>query len=328
LYPFNLEDPNAKRYHTWSQHLKSQFGEKVFKVALDGGFSCPNRDGTIGEGGCSFCSESGSGDFAQSHLDPLPIQLKKGIDLEHKKWPNSSKYLAYFQNFSNTYAPVEVLRERYEQVLHEEGVVGIMIATRPDCLPPETIDYLAELSKQHYLWVELGLQTIHDDTGRLINRGYTYDTYLRAVEALRKHDIRVCTHMINGLPGETRERMLESMERVLLDSDIQGIKLHLLHLMQNTAMVQDYEAGRLQFLEKDDYVSLVCDQLELIPPEIVIHRLTGDAPRRSLIGPLWSLHKWEVLNSIDAELKRRGSCQGMRDIRKRKRTFYAATTPP
>ncbi len=317
MYPFNLEDPNAKRYHTWSQHLKSHFGEKVFKVALDGGFSCPNRDGSIGTGGCTFCSESGSGDFAQSHLDPLPIQLKKGIELEHKKWPNSTKYLAYFQNFTNTYAPVEVLRERYEQVLHEEGVVGIMIATRPDCLPPETIAYLAELNKSHYLWVELGLQTIHEDTGRRINRGYTYDTYLKAVEALRKHGIRVCTHMINGLPGESRDRMMESMARVLLDSDIQGIKIHLLHLMQNTALVQDYDAGRLEFLEKDEYVGLVCDQLELIPPEIVIHRLTGDAPRRSLIGPLWSLRKWEVLNSIDAELRRRGSCQGVHDIRKR-----------
>jgi hypothetical protein len=312
-----LEDPNAKRYHTWSQHLKSHFGEKVFKVALDGGFSCPNRDGSIGTGGCTFCSESGSGDFAQSHLDPLPIQLKKGIELEHKKWPNSTKYLAYFQNFTNTYAPVEVLCERYEQVLHEEGVVGVMIATRPDCLPPETIAYLAELNKSHYLWVELGLQTIHEDTGRRINRGYTYDTYLKAVEALRKHGIRVCTHMINGLPGESRDRMMESMARVLLDSDIQGIKIHLLHLMQNTALVQDYDAGRLEFLEKDEYVGLVCDQLELIPPEIVIHRLTGDAPRRSLIGPLWSLRKWEVLNSIDAELRRRGSCQGVHDIRKR-----------
>lgn len=316
MYPFNLEDPNAKRYHTWSQHLKSQFGEKVFKVALDGGFSCPNRDGSVGTGGCTFCSESGSGDFAQSHLDPLPIQLKKGIELEHKKWPNSRKYLAYFQNFTNTYAPVEVLKNRYEQVLHEEGVVGIMIATRPDCLPPETIAYLAELNKSHYLWVELGLQTIHNDTGERINRGYSYDTYLKAVEALRKHGIRVCTHLINGLPGESRDRMMESMARVLLDSDIQGIKLHLLHLMQNTALVQDYEAGRLQFLEKDEYVDLVCDQLELIPPEIVIHRLTGDAPRKSLIGPLWSLRKWEVLNSIDAELRRRGSYQGMRDIRK------------
>lgn len=317
MYPFNLEDPNAKRYHTWSQHLKSQFGEKVFKVALDGGFSCPNRDGSVGTGGCTFCSESGSGDFAQSHLDPLPVQLKKGIELEHKKWPNSRKYLAYFQNFTNTYAPVEVLKSRYQQVLHEEGVVGIMIATRPDCLPPETIAYLAELNKSHYLWVELGLQTIHDDTGERINRGYSYDTYLKAVEALRKHGIRVCTHLINGLPGESRDRMMESMARVLLDSDIQGIKLHLLHLMQNTALVKDYEAGRLQFLEKDEYVDLVCDQLELIPPEIVIHRLTGDAPRKSLIGPLWSLRKWEVLNSIDAELRRRGSYQGIRDIRKR-----------
>ena len=314
---FNLEDPNAKRYHTWNQHLKDQFGEKVFKVALDGGFSCPNRDGRTGGGGCTFCSESGSGDFAQSALDPLPVQLRKGIAQQHKKWPQARKYLAYFQNFTNTYAPVDVLRSRYEQVLNEPGVVGLMIGTRADCLPPETIEYLAELSQRHYLWVELGLQTIHESTSRLINRGHTYEIYLKAVEALRRHDIQICTHLINGLPGEDHAMMMESLERVLLDSDIQGIKLHLLHLMENTAMVQDYEAGRLCFLEKDEYVNLICDQLEIIPQDIVIHRLTGDAPRKSLIGPLWSLKKWEVLNSIDDELKRRGTYQGIYDIRKR-----------
>ena len=317
MFQFDLNDLNAKRYHTWNGHLKSHFGEKVFKVALDAGFSCPNRDGSLGYGGCTFCSESGSGDFAQNVLDPLPIQLKKGIDQQRKKWPHANKCLAYFQNFSNTYAPVEVLKERYEQVLHEEGVVGLMIATRPDCLPPETVAYLGELSRRCYLWVELGLQTVHDETGRLINRGYAYDTYLRAVEALRRQNIQVCTHMINGLPGESREKMLESMERVLLDADIQGIKIHLLHLMQNTAMVRDYENGLLRLMEKDEYVRLVVDQLELIPPEIVIHRLTGDAPRHALIGPMWSLKKWEVLNSIDDELRRRDSWQGKFDIRKR-----------
>lgn len=313
---FNLEDPNAKRYHTWNQHLKNHFGEKVFKVALDGGFSCPNRDGRTGGGGCTFCSEAGSGDFAQSALDPLPLQLQKGIAQQHKKWPQAKKYLAYFQNFTNTYAPVDVLRSRYEQVLNEPGVVGLMIGTRADCLPPETIQYLAELNQRHYLWVELGLQTIHESTSRLINRGHSYDTYLKAVEALRRHNIQICTHLINGLPGEDHAMMMESLERVLLDSDIQGIKLHLLHLMENTAMVRDYEAGRLRFLEKDDYVSLICDQLEIIPQEIVIHRLTGDAPRKSLIGPTWSLKKWEVLNSIDDALRRRGTYQGIYDVRR------------
>jgi hypothetical protein len=310
-----LDCHSEKRYHTWNHHLKAHFGEKVFKVALDGGFYCPNRDGTVAFGGCTFCSEVGSGDFAQSGADPLPVQLEKGMEVMRKKWPKAKSCLAYFQNFSNTYAPVDILRQRYEQVLHEEGVVGIMIATRPDCLPPETIEYLAELNQKHYLWVELGLQTVHETTSRVINRGYPYETYLRAVEDLRRHNISVCTHLINGLPGETHEMMMDSTKRTLLDSDIQGIKIHLLHLMKNTPLVEDYEAGRLTFMEKEAYVQLVCDQLEIIPPEIVIHRLTGDAPRRTLIGPLWSLRKWEVLNAIDAELIRRDSYQGKFRIR-------------
>ncbi|MDE1547812.1 TIGR01212 family radical SAM protein [Jeotgalibaca caeni] len=304
-----------KRYHTWNEHLKETFGEKVFKVALDGGFDCPNRDGTVAHGGCTFCTVSGSGEFAQSRVDPLPIQMRKGIDVMHQKWPNTKKYIAYFQNFTNTHAPVDVLRHRYEQVVNEEGVVGIMIATRPDCLPDETIEYLSELNKRMYMWVELGLQTTHEETSIKINRAHSYETYLEAVAKLRAHGIRVCTHLINGLPGETYEMMLENVERMVLDSDIQGVKLHLLHLMKNTKMVRDYAQGRLQFLEMDTYVNLICDQLEMIPKEMVIHRLTGDAPRDSLIGPEWSLRKWEVLNAIDAEMEKRGSFQGMRDVR-------------
>lgn len=306
----------GKRYYTLNRHLKDYFGEKVFKVALDGGFDCPNRDGTVAYGGCTFCSVSGSGDFAQSRLDPLPVQLRKGIDMMHKKWPNTTKYIAYFQNFTNTHAPVETLRHRYEQVVNEDGVVGIMIATRPDCLPDETIEYLAELNERYYMWVELGLQTIHEKTSQVINRAHDYQTYLDAVEKLRKYNIRVCTHLIDGLPGETNEMMLESLERMILDSDIQGIKIHLLHLMKNTKMIRDYYEGPLRFLEKDEYVQLVCDQIERIPKEIVIHRLTGDAPRDTLIGPMWSLKKWEVLNAVDDELKRRDTYQGAKDIRK------------
>lgn len=306
---------DQKRYYTWNQHLKEHFGEKVFKVSIDGGFNCPNRDGTVAHGGCTFCSQSGSGDFAQSRVYPLPIQLRKGIDQMHKKWPQVTKYIAYFQNFTNTHAPVEVLRHRFEQVVEEPGVVGIMIATRPDCLPPETVEYLAELNERYYMWVELGLQTIHDKTSQMINRAHDYDCYLEGVAKLRTHNIPVCTHLINGLPGEDYDMMMTSVQRVFQDSDIQGIKIHLLHLMRKTKMMQDYKAGRLRLLEMDEYVQLVCDQLEIIPKDIIIHRLTGDAPRDTLVGPMWSLKKWEVLNAIDAELERRQSYQGIRAVR-------------
>ncbi|SEQ44979.1 hypothetical protein SAMN04488558_11129 [Ignavigranum ruoffiae] len=306
---------SQKRYTTWNQHLRETFGEKVFKVSLDGGFNCPNRDGTVAHGGCTFCSASGSGDFAQPRIVPLPLQLNLGIQQMHKKWPHVHKYIAYFQNFTNTHAPVDVLRFRFEQVVNEPGVVGIMIATRPDCLPPETVEYLAELNQRYYMWVELGLQTVHDQTSQLINRAHDYQCYLEGVEKLRAHQIPVCTHIINGLPGESYDMMMETVERLCLDSDIQGIKIHLLHLMRKTKMMLDYKAGRLRFLDQDEYVNLVCDQLELIPKEIVIHRLTGDAPRDTLVGPMWSLNKWEVLNAIDDELERRQTYQGYRNCR-------------
>ncbi|MFS7422478.1 TIGR01212 family radical SAM protein [Carnobacterium maltaromaticum] len=307
-------DPN-KRYHTWNYALREQFGEKVFKVPLDGGFDCPNRDGTVAHGGCTFCSVSGSGDFAGDRIDPLPIQFQKEVQMMHNKWPNVTKYIAYFQNFTNTHAPVTELRHKFEQVVNEKGVVGIQIATRPDCLPDDVVDYLAELNQRYYLWVELGLQTIHEKTSQLINRAHDYQTYLDGVEKLRKHNINVCTHLINGLPGETTEMMLESNKRMILDSDIQGVKLHLLHLMRNTKMVRDYHEGRLEFMDMETYVNLICDQVEQIPPEIIIHRLTGDAPRDTIIGPLWSLKKWEVLNAIDRELKQRNTFQGSKNIR-------------
>lgn len=306
----------GKPYNSLNRHFQDYFGEKIFKVSLDGGFDCPNRDGNVAYGGCTFCSVSGSGDFAGNRVDPLAIQFQEGIDKMHAKWPKVNKYIAYFQSFTNTYAPVETLRQRYEQVLGLEGVVGIMIATRPDCLPPETIDYLAELNQRYYLWVELGLQTVHESTSKAINRAHDYQTYLDAVEGLRKHNIPVCTHIINGLPGETAQMMQESVERIMLDSDIQGIKIHLLHLMRNTKMVRDYYQNRLTFLTQEEYTNIVCDQLEIIPQDVIIHRLTGDAPRDTLIGPMWSLNKWEVLNGIEDELKRRKTYQGIYDIRK------------
>ncbi|EOT40403.1 TIGR01212 family radical SAM protein [Enterococcus columbae] len=313
---FKYAEAKNKRYHSWNYALRQQFGEKIFKVPIDGGFDCPNRDGTVAHGGCTFCSVSGSGDMIVAPEDPLPIQFKKEIDMMHQKWPTVDQYIVYFQNFTNTHAPLAVIKERFEQVVNLPGVVGLSIGTRPDCLPDEVVEYLAELNERLYLWVELGLQTTYEQTSDLINRAHSYQTYLEGVAKLRKHHIRVCTHLINGLPGETYEMMMENVKRTILDSDIQGIKLHLLHLMRNTRMLRDYHEGRLRLLGFDEYVKIICDQLELIPQEIIIHRLTGDAPFDSIVGPMWSLKKWEVLNAIDQEMLRRNSYQGKFDIRK------------
>lgn len=319
IFPYS-DDPN-KRYHTWNYALRQQFGEKIFKVPIDGGFDCPNRDGTVAKGGCTFCSISGSGDMIVAPSDPLPLQFQKEIQLMHQKWPTVDQYIVYFQNFTNTHAPVDVIRHRFEQVVNEKGVVGLSIGTRPDCLPDEVVNYLAELNERFYLWVELGLQTTFEETSAAINRAHDYQTYLDGVAKLRKHGIRVCTHLINGLPGETPAMMRENVRRTIQDSDIQGIKLHLLHLMTNTKMMRDYNEGRLQLMSKEAYVSVICDQLEMIPPEIVIHRLTGDAPFETIIGPMWSLKKWEVLNAIDAEMKRRNSYQGKYTVISGKEVF-------
>ena len=319
IFPYS-DDPN-KRYHTWNYALRQQFGEKIFKVPIDGGFDCPNRDGTVAKGGCTFCSVSGSGDMIVAPSDPLPLQFQKEIQLMHQKWPTVDQYIVYFQNFTNTHAPVDVIRHRFEQVVNEKGVVGLSIGTRPDCLPDEVVNYLAELNERFYLWVELGLQTTFEETSAAIIRAHDYQTYLDGVAKLRKHGIRVCTHLINGLPGETPAMMRENVRRTIQDSDIQGIKLHLLHLMTNTKMMRDYNEGRLQLMSKEAYVSVICDQLEMIPPEIVIHRLTGDAPFETIIGPMWSLKKWEVLNVIDAEMKRRNSYQGKYTVISGKEVF-------
>lgn len=316
MNPFPYAEDKNKRYHSWNFALRQEFGEKIFKVPIDAGFDCPNRDGTVAKGGCTFCSVSGSGDMIVAPEAPLPEQFEKEIAMMHKKWPQVDKYIVYFQNFTNTHAPVAVIRERFEQVLTLPGVVGISIGTRPDCLPEDVVDYLAELNQRFYLWVELGLQTTFETTSNAINRAHDYQTYLDGVASLRKHNIRVCTHLINGLPGETIEMMQENVRRTIQDSDIQGIKLHLLHLMRNTRMLRDYHEGRLQLMRRDTYVSLICDQLEMIPPEIIIHRLTGDAPWDSLVGPMWSLKKWEVLNEIDQEMLRRNSYQGKYNVRK------------
>ena len=301
-----------KRYNTLNDYYREIFGEKIFKVPIDAGFDCPNRDGTVAHGGCTFCTVSGSGDAIVAPDAPIRDQFYEEIDFMHRKWPEVKKYLVYFQNFTNTHDTVDVIRERYEQAINEPGVVGINIGTRPDCLPDETIAYITELSERMHVTVELGLQTTYDETSKIINRAHTYDLYVKTVKRLRElaPKVEIVSHLINGLPGENHEMMVENVRRCVSDNEIVGIKLHLLHLMTSTKMQRDYHEGRLKLLSMDEYVNIICDQLEIIPKNIVIHRITGDAPRDMLIGPMWSLKKWEVLNAIDKEMERRGSYQG------------------
>jgi uncharacterized protein len=306
----NQENPRLwgdKRYHTWNYHLRQLFGVKVFKVMLDAGFTCPNRDGQVAIGGCTFCSARGSGDFAGSRRDDLKKQFRDVAGRMHQKWPKA-KYIGYFQAYTNTYAPLEELRESYETIL-EEDVVGLSIATRPDCLPVDVVEYLAEINKRTYLWVELGLQTVHESTAELINRAHDFKTYVEGVEKLRKHNIRVCSHIILGLPGETENMMMQTAQAVA-ELPVQGIKIHLLHLLRKTPLVKLWEQGGFEFLTQEAYIRLVVDILEILPPEMIIHRLTGDGPPDLLIGPMWSRKKWEVLNGIEAEIRRRNTWQG------------------
>jgi radical SAM protein (TIGR01212 family) len=297
-----------KRYHNLNYFLRNKFGDKVFKISLDAGFSCPNRDGTISRGGCLFCSERGSGDFAGDRNFSISKQFEDIKEMMSKKW-RSCKYIAYFQAYTNTYASVEELRKKYDEALNQEGVVALAIATRPDCLDDDILELLEEYNKKTYLWVELGLQTSNDKTAKLINRGYRKEIFEEAIENLRTRGIEVVAHTIFGLPEETKENMLDTI-RYIASKNVQGIKIHLLHLMKETPMVKLYDQGRLKFLEKDEYVDLICEAITLLPQEMVIHRLTGDAPRNLLIGPMWSLKKWEVLNAIDRKLKEEELYQG------------------
>ena len=297
-----------KRFNALNYHLRQKFGTKVFKVALDAGFTCPNRDGSKGVGGCAFCSPAGSGDFAGDRSLDVRTQFRQMKEMMHKKWPHA-QYIAYFQAFTNTYAPAPVLRELYYSILEDDGLVGISIATRPDCLPEDTLNLLEELNQQTYLWLELGLQTIHRSTAQAMNLGYGWADFVGSLEGLRRRGIRVCPHIILGLPGEDYRMMMETAQ-ALASLDIQGIKIHLLHVMRDTRLEAMYRQGQFELLTREEYVRLVVDILEILPPDLVIHRLTGDSPRETLIGPEWSLKKWEVLNSIDAELLRRDSWQG------------------
>jgi len=297
-----------KRYHTFNEQLRERFGGKIFKVSLDAGFTCPNRDGTLGRGGCVYCSARGSGDFAGDQKLSIPDQFVEVKERMKKKWPNA-QYIAYFQAYTNTYATVMRLREVYEEALAEDNVVGLAISTRPDCLPEDVLDYLEELNQRTYLWVELGLQSSHDRTMEWIGRGHDYAQFLKGLEQLRSRGIRVCAHIILGLPGETKEEMMETAQAVA-KLPLEGLKIHLLHVLRGTPLATVFKHEPFDLMTKEEYVSLVVDILEILPPEVVIHRLTGDGPSDDLIGPLWSRKKWEVLNAIDAELERRDSWQG------------------
>ena len=307
---FKYAFDDNKRYHTWNYYLRNTFGEKVFKVSINAGFTCPNIDGKVSFGGCTYCSKEGSGDFAGNPKDNLIKQFDDITKMMHKKWPNA-KYIGYFQAFTNTYAPVDVLKEKYETILELDDVIGLSISTRPDCLEDDVVEYLGELNERTNLWVELGLQTIHDSTSKLINRGHDYDEFLKGLEKLKSKNIKVIVHIINGLPGEDYNMMMETAKAVA-NMGVDGIKIHLLHVIKDTPMEKMLKKGMLTLMSQEEYINLVCDQLEILPETMIVHRLTGDGKRDELVGPLWSLKKWEVLNAIDDELKKRNSYQGIK----------------
>ena len=306
---FKYSDSN-KRYHTLDYFYKHKFGGKISKISLNAGFTCPNKDGTKGVGGCIYCSKLGSGDYAGNPKESLTEQFYQIKNIIDKKWPNT-KYIGYFQANTNTYAPVSVLKNKYEEILKINRVVGLNIATRSDSITDECLDYLEELNKKTFLNIELGLQTIHKKTNKLINRGETLEEFEKMVNKLRSRGISVIVHIINGLPYETKEMMLETIKYVN-NLDIQGIKIHMLHVIKDTKLADLYEKENFHILTREEYVNIVCDELELLRPEIVINRITGDPNPDELIEPTWLIKKFGVLNEIDKEMARRKTYQGNR----------------
>lgn len=305
--PFQYSDTN-KRYYSLDYFYKHRFNSKVCKISLNAGFTCPNLDGKVGFRGCIYCSKLGSGEYAGKLGDNLLKQFQEVKEIYQKKWP-SAKYIGYFQARTNTYAPVEKLKEIYEMILNNEKVVGLNIATRPDSITDECLNYLEELNKKTYLTIELGLQTIHDKTAKLINRCSTLDCFYNMVNKLRKKNIAVVVHIINGLPHETKEDMINTI-KYLNNIDIQGIKIHMLSILKNTTLEEYYKNNKFHVLSKSEYIDIVVDQLENLRSEIVIHRITGDPKIEDLIEPKWLTKKFCVLNDIDKEMVKRDSYQG------------------
>jgi len=309
--PFPYSDTN-KRYHTYDYYLRRAFGGKCAKLPLDAGFTCPNIDGRCGRGGCIYCSGRGSGDFAPDSILSIKEQIEAQKAMFAKKW-DTTRCIAYFQAHTNTYAPLSVLRERFEEALAQEGIVGLNIATRADCLEDDTLEYLAELAARTTVTVELGLQSSSDETANLINRGHTFAEFVEGYQKLRRasENIQICVHLILGLPKEDDARMLQSVRDVAALRPDQ-VKLHLLHVLRGTRLADMYERGEYIPLERAHYIRLVADALELLPSETVIGRLTGDGAQDALLAPEWSKKKTTVINDIDKLLFERDSWQGKR----------------
>lgn len=288
-------------YLSFNKYLKDKFGQKVYKISLDGGFTCPNRDGKAGTRGCIFCSKGGSGDFAESREMSITEQIESGKKKVEKKI-KSGKYIAYFQAFTNTYAPVEMLRQKYEEAINHPDIVALSIATRPDCLGDDVLRLLDEMNKIKPVFVELGLQTIHQKSAKYIRRGYDLSVYDKAVRDLKKIGVNIVVHVILGLPNESENDMLGTVKYVC-ESGANGIKLQLLHVIDGTDLAKDYEKGLFKTLEFDEYVNLIVKCVKIIPKDIVIHRLTGDGAKKDLIAPLWSADKKRVLNAINKALR-------------------------
>lgn len=299
-----------KRYYTLDYFYKSKFNSKVFKVSLNAGFTCPNKDGKVGTKGCIYCSKSGSGEYAGNVKKDVVTQFNEVKEVMLKKWPKA-KYIGYFQANTNTYAPVEVLKEKYEPILKLDNVVGLNIATRPDSITDECLDYLTDLSKRTYLTIELGLQTIHEKTSILINRCHTLECFTNMVKKLRERDINVVVHIINGLPYETKDMMIETV-KYLSDLDIQGIKIHALSILKNTELASLYEKEKFKVLSRDEYIDIVVEQLEYLREDIVVNRITGDPAVEDLIEPSWLIKKTTILNDIDKLMKQKDTYQGIK----------------
>ena len=307
MFEYTLDN---KRYHTLNYYYKTKFGMKIFKLSLNGGFTCPNLDGTKGYGGCIYCSKTGSGEFGGNKLKSLTEQVDEMKKVVNKKGI-PCKYIGYFQARTNTYAPVSVLRERYEEVLACPDVIGLNIGTRCDAITQECLDYLEELNKKTYLTIELGLQTIHEKTSKLINRCHTLAEFDEMVKELRKRHINVVVHIINGLPYEDEDMMLDTVKH-LNTLDIQGIRIHMLHIIKDTEMAELYKQEKFHVLTKEEYIDIVIKQLELLNPKIVINRITSDPDPSDLLEPTWLLDKCQLLNDIDKEMKKRNTYQGIK----------------